>query len=98
MVVYENLNAYMTGKELPMAYDGYASCPLVTGYDKCILAEFDYDLNPLETFPFRQDIERMSMFILKKNVIPTIYWSLMMNGLWNGPALFRKIMHFGTGK
>lgn len=98
MVVFENLNAYMTGKELRMTYDGYASCPLVTGYDKCILAEFDYDLNPLETFPFRQDVERMSMFILKKDVIPAIYWSLMMNGLWNGPALFRKIMHFGNGK
>ncbi|CAF4347159.1 unnamed protein product, partial [Rotaria magnacalcarata] len=30
-------------------YDGYTSCPLVTGYNKCILAEFDFDGNPLET-------------------------------------------------
>lgn len=97
-VVYENLKAVMRGQNMPLTYDGYASCPLITGYDKCILAEFDYDLNPLETFPFSQDKERLSMFLLKKNIIPTIYWTLMMNGHWNGPALFRKIMHFGKDK
>ncbi|XP_066157911.1 sulfide:quinone oxidoreductase, mitochondrial [Euwallacea fornicatus] len=98
-VVFKNLQAVMQGqKDLPLTYDGYASCPLVTSYDKCILAEFDYDLNPLETFPFSQDKERLSMFLLKKDVIPTIYWTLMMNGYWNGPALFRKIMHFGRDK
>ncbi|XP_030765724.1 sulfide:quinone oxidoreductase, mitochondrial [Sitophilus oryzae] len=97
-VVFENLEAVMKGKKMPLKYDGYASCPLVTGYNKCILAEFDYDLNPLETFPFSQDRELWSMFILKKNVIPTIYWSLMMNGHWNGPALFRRIMHLDLFK
>ncbi|CAG9761849.1 unnamed protein product [Ceutorhynchus assimilis] len=97
-VVFENLKAVMKNQKLPLTYDGYASCPLVTGYDKCILAEFDYELNPLETFPFRQDVERTSMFLLKKDVIPVIYWNLMMKGLWNGPALFRKIMHLGLHK
>ena len=37
-----------------LQYDGYTSCPLVTGYDKCILAEFDFTASPLETFPFDQ--------------------------------------------
>ena len=37
-----------------LQYDGYTSCPLVTGYNKLILAEFDYNGNPLETFPFDQ--------------------------------------------
>lgn len=97
-VVFENLEAVMSKKPLPLVYDGYASCPLVTGYDKCILAEFDYSLTPLETFPFHQDVERRSMYILKKDVIPTLYWNFMMNGLWNGPATFRKIMHLGQGK
>ncbi|XP_050295234.1 sulfide:quinone oxidoreductase, mitochondrial [Anthonomus grandis grandis] len=97
-VVFENLQAVINGQKPLATYDGYASCPLVTGYDKCILAEFDYDLNPLETFPFSQDKERLSMYLLKKNIIPAIYWSLMMNGLWNGPAMFRKIMHLGRDK
>lgn len=83
----------MEGETLPKKYDGYASCPLVTGYDKCILAEFDYNLQPLETFPFHQDKELYSMYFLKKNFMPPLYWHLMLNGYWNGPATFRKIMH-----
>ncbi|XP_057669982.1 sulfide:quinone oxidoreductase, mitochondrial [Diorhabda carinulata] len=92
-VVFRNLSAVMNGQSLPLSYDGYASCPLVTGYDKCILAEFDYNLNPLETFPFDQDKELRSMYILKKIFMPQLYWNLMLNGYWNGPALFRRIMH-----
>ena len=37
-----------------LQYDGYTSCPLITGYGKTILAEFDFDALPLETFPFDQ--------------------------------------------
>ncbi|XP_023018197.2 sulfide quinone oxidoreductase [Leptinotarsa decemlineata] len=92
-VVYENLSAVMKGQEPQNTYDGYASCPLITGYDKCILAEFDYNLNPLETFPFSQDRELYSMYFLKKNLMPPLYWHLMLNGYWNGPAPFRKLMH-----
>lgn len=87
------MKALMDNKQLCKAYDGYASCPLVTGYDKCILAEFDYNLQPLETFPFSQDKEMYSMYFLKKNIMPSIYWRLMMKGHWNGPAAFRKLMH-----
>ena len=35
-------------------YDGYTSCPLITGYGKTILAEFDFNAAPLETFPIDQ--------------------------------------------
>lgn len=94
-VVHKNLTAVMNGKTLDSTYDGYASCPLVTGYGKCILAEFDYTLQPLETFPFSQDKERYSMYVLKKDFMPELYWHLMLNGYWNGPALFRHIMHLG---
>lgn len=94
-VVYKNMLSVMKHKPMHEMYDGYASCPLVTGYNKCILAEFDYNLNPLETFPFSQDKELYSMYVLKKSVIPSIYWHFMMNGHWNGPATFRKLMHLG---
>lgn len=87
------MSAVMLGKDLPKAYDGYASCPLLTGYDSCILAEFNYDLEPLETFPFDQGKEMYAMYFLKKNLMPPLYWHLMLNGYWNGPALVRKIMH-----
>lgn len=89
-VLHKNIKQFSQGKSLESAYDGYASCPLVTGYDSCIMAEFDYDLQPKETFPFRQDRERYSMFVVKRDFMPFLYWHLMLNGWWNGPAPFRK--------
>ena len=61
-------------------YDGYTSCPLVTGYGKLILAEFDYDLKPTETFPFDQSKERASMYYLKRYGLPQLYWHVMLRG------------------
>ena len=81
----------MDGGKSVANYDGYASCPLVTGYNSCILAEFDYDFQPMESFPIDQAKERMSMFIMKKDLMPRLYWHMMMNGLWNGPGIFRNI-------
>ncbi|WP_163152342.1 FAD/NAD(P)-binding oxidoreductase [Anoxybacillus sp. MB8] len=80
-VVAENLLAHMNGKPLKARYDGYTSCPLVTGYNKLVLAEFDYDKNPQETFPFDQSKERMSMYIMKRNLLPIVYWNGMLKGL-----------------
>jgi sulfide:quinone oxidoreductase len=79
-VVAGNLLARMEGKPLPEKYDGYTSCPLVTGYGNLVLAEFDYDLNPRETFWFDQSKERYSMYLLKKHVLPVMYWQGMMKG------------------
>lgn len=90
-VLHKNIKKYLKGKSLDSEYDGYASCPLVTGYDSCIMAEFDYELQPKETFPFRQDRERYSMFLVKRDIFPFLYWNLMLNGYWNGPAIFRKV-------
>lgn len=93
-VVYKNMLAVMNGVKPQQVFDGYASCPLVTGYNSCILAEFDYSLTPLETFPIDQSKERYSMLIMKRDIMPPLYWYLLLNGLWNGPAFFRKLMHF----
>ncbi|KAA0189173.1 hypothetical protein HAZT_HAZT008612, partial [Hyalella azteca] len=73
-VLRKNLSAVMAGKPLTAVYDGYTSCPLVTGYSKCILAEFDYSGQPLETFPINQAVERRTMFHLKKDFMPDMYW------------------------
>ena len=79
-VLAENLLAALNGRPLPASYDGYTSCPLVTGYGKLVLAEFDYDLQPRESFPFDQGEERLSMYWLKKYGLPPLYWHGMMNG------------------
>lgn len=75
-----NLWAMMNGRSLPDSYDGYTSCPLVTGYGSLILAEFDYDKNPQESFPFDQSQERYSMYALKAYGLPRMYWHGMLRG------------------
>lgn len=79
-VLVRNLVAVSAGRQLPATYDGYTSCPLVTGYGRLILAEFDYNLEPQETFPFDQGKERLSMYLLKKHVLPFLYWKALLAG------------------
>lgn len=80
-VVEKNLLALINGDPLAAKYDGYTSCPLVTGYNKLVLAEFDYNLKPCETFPFDQSKERFSMYLMKKELLPILYWNGMLKGL-----------------
>lgn len=76
----QNLLASIAGRPHTGHYDGYTSCPLVTGYDSLILAEFDYDKTPKETFPFNQAEQRYSMFALKAYGLPQLYWHGMLKG------------------
>jgi sulfide:quinone oxidoreductase len=79
-VLVANLLSHIKGKPMVGHYDGYTSCPLVTGYGKLILAEFDYSGNPAETFPFNQAKERRSMYFFKKYLLPLLYWQGMLKG------------------
>lgn len=79
-VTVANLLAAAEGKPLDAKYDGYTSCPLVTSYSSMVLAEFDYDKNPQESFPFDQSQERFSMMLLKKYGLPNLYWHGMLRG------------------
>ncbi len=79
-VVVGNLLAAMRGETLTESYSGYSSCPIITGYDKLVLAEFDYNNQPVETFPFDQSKERWSMFQMKKYLLPYLYWNQILPG------------------
>ena len=79
-VLVANLLAHRAGLPPPASYDGYASCPLATGYGKLVLAEFDYDGRPAESFPFDQSQERYSMWALKAYALPEMYWNGMLRG------------------
>jgi len=79
-VLVENLLAVMAGKTPAARYSGYSSCPIVTGYGKLMLAEFDYDNKPMETFPFDQSKERWTMWLLKRYMLPWLYWNKILNG------------------
>lgn len=79
-VLVKNILAYLKGENLPAQYSGYGSCPLVAGYGKLILAEFGYDNKVMETFPFDQSKPRWSMYILKKYILPWLYWHKILKG------------------
>jgi sulfide:quinone oxidoreductase len=79
-VLVQNIFSFMKGEELKAAYNGYSSCPIVTGYGKLMLAEFDYENQPMETFPFDQSKERWSMYILKRYILPWLYWNQILPG------------------
>ena len=80
VLVEQLLSQINFGKPADVKYTGYGSCPLITGYGKLVLAEFDYDNNPMETFPFDQSRERWSMYQLKRHVLPWLYWNKILHG------------------
>jgi sulfide:quinone oxidoreductase len=67
-------------------YDGYSSCPLVTGYGKMVLAEFDYknnftpDPKLKQMLIFDSSKEHLRLWWLKKYILPKLYWDKMLKG------------------
>lgn len=86
-VVVANLLHVLHNKtgSLDPGYEGYSSCPIVTGYGKMVLAEFKYDnvrdSDKLISFFVDTTKEQYSMYLLKKYGLPFMYWNLMLKGL-----------------
>ncbi|KAJ7452466.1 hypothetical protein B0H11DRAFT_2073564 [Mycena galericulata] len=88
-VLSENLFSVVdTGKVSTAVYDGYTSCPLLTGYNELMLAEFKYGLEPKETFAaqFDQAKSNRLFYHLKKDLFPWAYWNYMVKGRWYGSS------------
>jgi sulfide:quinone oxidoreductase len=84
-VVVENLGYMLDHADrISKSYEGYSSCPLVTGYGKMLLAEFKYnnvrDSDPLLSKFIDTTKEHYSMWLLKKYALPFLYWNRMMKG------------------
>ncbi len=86
-IVADNILALIAHNRLgAKKYDGYSSCPLVTGYGKMVLAEFDYDNNfvpdPMLKYMlvFNSEKEHWRLWMLKKYGLPYLYWNKMMVG------------------
>lgn len=83
VVVAENLLAHADGKELTSLYLGYGSCPLTVSRGRVILAEFGYGGKLMPTFPkWVNNSLKATIFgwILKANILPWVYWNLMLKG------------------
>ena len=86
-VVIDQLLHVLNNSELKgKAYDGYSSCPLVTGYGKMVLAEFDYknnftpDPKLKQLLIFDSSKEHYRLWLLKKHILPYLYWNKMLKG------------------
>jgi sulfide:quinone oxidoreductase len=83
----ENLVREIDGHEAKPTFDGHATCFLASGFEKAILLDFNYDVEPLPgKFPF----PGMGPFSLLqeslnnhwgKMMFRWVYWNLMMKGL-----------------
>ena len=84
--VVQNLLREMKGEKPLPSYDGHANCFIETGYEKAILIDFNYDMEPLEgTFP----LPLIGPFSLLKEsyinhvgkvVFKWVYWNMLLSG------------------
>lgn len=78
--VVQNILKVMKGEPVIEFYQGYSSCPLVTEIGKVMLAEFGYDGKLMPTFPLDPAIPRRSYWLLKRYLLPKLYWYGMLKG------------------
>jgi sulfide:quinone oxidoreductase len=80
-VTAANVLAFLDGRPLTAQYDGYSVCPLITGYNNVVMAEFDYSQMPVSSFLVDPTKERWSMWLMKTRMLPWLYWNRMLKGL-----------------
>jgi sulfide:quinone oxidoreductase len=82
-VVASNIVSALAGRELTAGYDGYGSCPLTVERGKIVLAEFGYGGKLLPSFPtflLNGTTPTWMAWVLKKDMLPAIYWHAMLKG------------------
>ncbi len=85
--VVDNILREMDGKEAKSTFDGHATCFICSGYDKALLIDFNYQVEPLPgKFPFPGlgpfDLLGESSFnYFGKMMFKWVYWNMMLKGL-----------------
>ncbi len=82
-IVAHNILSDMSVTQGVARYDGYGSCPLTVERGKIVLAEFGFGGKLLPSFPSwvleGREPTRLA-WILKKDMLPPIYWHGMLKG------------------
>jgi sulfide:quinone oxidoreductase len=86
-VMYENLMARIEGKPLPEKFDGHSLCYIETGYNKAIMIDFSYDVEPLPGYYPLAGVGPFSLLReswinhMGKMSFYYMYWDLMLQGI-----------------
>lgn len=77
-VAIHNLLSVLQGQEPSTRYNGYTSCPLITGVGSAMLVEFDYDGNLIPSFPFIDPLkEGWVPWLLKETLLQPAYQAVL---------------------
>ncbi len=77
-VVVENLVAVAEGREPPARYNGYTSCPLVTGIGRAMLVEFDYEDRLTPSFPFIDPLKELWVsWVIEERLLKPTYLAML---------------------
>ena len=85
-VLVKNVERLLSGRPLVAEYDGHANCFVETGFDKALLIDFNYDVEPLPgRFPFARfgPMRLLHESLLNhygKLAFQWIYWNLLLPG------------------
>jgi sulfide:quinone oxidoreductase len=86
-ILVENMLNHMQGQKMTASFDGHANCYIETGFNKAVLIDFNYDVEPLPgSFP----LPVVGPFTLLgesrinhwgKLAFKWIYWNILLKGL-----------------
>jgi sulfide:quinone oxidoreductase len=83
-VLVENVVRYFDDHELQPGYDGHANCFIETGFDKALLIDFNYDVEPLPgRFPTAVGLPLLRESRLNhigKLLFQWVYWHALLPG------------------
>jgi sulfide:quinone oxidoreductase len=85
-VLTENVKHFIAGEPLDPGFDGHANCFVETGFDKALLIDFNYDVEPLPgRFPVpalgpMRLLSESRLNHLGKLAFRWIYWNILLPG------------------
>jgi len=85
-IVTENMLAHIKGQEMAARFDGHANCFIESGFNKGLLIDFNYDVEPLPgTFPFAgvgpfNLLQESYLNHIGKMGFKWVYWNMLLKG------------------
>jgi sulfide:quinone oxidoreductase len=77
-VAVDNLIATLEEREPEAAYNGYTSCPLITGIGRAMLVEFDYANNLTPSFAGIDPLtEHWIVWAMEEHALPAVYYAML---------------------